>query len=1510
MQNKKLVVFVAVLALSVLSTGMAAAATWSTAQLLNDPSETSCKDPHCYPASGGGFHLLYKYAPDGGAWQIRYRRYYQSLGSRYNIPNTAWPGGLASITQALDGTIWAAWENWADGNEQIYAARSTDGGQSWTSYNVTQYYYPPDRGGEAKTPQLAPYGTGSSPNIMIAHWQAYEKDLKYNTWNGAVMSAVGSMSVTTDNQYAVTGICRSPYDGSVYRTYGRKINGVWQICYKRWDGSSWGPEVQVSTNTGSDFVARPAIAVNALNQIMVVWDQVNSVWYRFYDPAQGWSPQGTIGDGYRSSVTAIPGTASFYIVYCPVNRPQNYVYGRRFIYGQWDEEELVSTGFSFGYTTTPEICADSTGKLMCVWESWPNGAPQMYYSICNDFTVQDTTPPVFNGPVYDDGDTQDIATFLHATWNAASDPESGIHHYEYSIGTSPGSTNVCGWVNSGSDLEMVHSQAFSAGTYYINVRAMNNAGLASNVISSNGIQITVIANPMTFSSPISVESSSRACSNVALAKANDGGLHLVYDITDPYVHYRKRGADGVWGTAVGIAPGAYPSIAETTDNIIRVVFTTTTGRENLTLQESYNSGGGWSAASTIYTGMNWYPRLVRGVSGRVHLIDNAGTSHTVKYGVRNGSWSTLTDLGTSSRYGTPDMVMGTDGTLHAVWVSGNDLVYRKNVNGSWQTAQTIDTGAGYMMPRIALNNSNRPVIVWLGAWEEAGYRVMFTQWTGSAWTTPRIIGYGHYPAIAVDQNDKIHIVYTSYRGTNGKEDILHVVYNGSGWTTARNISQNNGSSMRPAIVVTNDNSVHVAWQDDSNRTNSQIFYCTSASAPTSGAIAGVVRDNNNNPIAGATVSTNTGNYSTTTAADGSYRIGNVTPGTYNVTAQKNGYTSQTQYNKTVTAGQTTTVDFNLTLVPGTIAGTVKDTNNNPLSGATVRTTTGGYSTTTNSSGQYTLSNVVPGTYSVEASKSGYLSQTQSNVQVVSNQTTTVNFSLPPNVGRIQGVVNDECGDPLGGATVQTTSGGYSTTTAADGSYTLNNVVAGTYSVVASKSGYQSQTNNNVSVTAGQTTTSNFQLAMLTEEDVLVNGSFEGGFYSFWGGSMANSWGATFRSSEHGSNCQWSAYNAGGGVGYTQRVYLNYQGGEAGIVQVVSGLTPGASFRFSAYAYQTSTNSTCWIAADPNGGTTLPSRTTAFVNTPGQWNYQQVTGTVGPSGTVTVFLWVWHQWNPAGTCYFNDARLVVTVPGSPGRISGFVRDESNKPVDGATVSTNVGGYTTTTAADGSYTLVDVRPGNYNVTASKTGYQSQTKAVTVSACTNSVCDFTITQPTEKVQNGNMEGGFWSTGWGTTCSGRSSVLPNPNDAWGWNNDPSVPFNTFDATEVRRSGSHSCGIAFCQTAPSPGKIGVIWQTVYLGGPYVSKTFTAYAYHTDGNCPSIMCWNPGISQPDPMTAYYNGRYQWITTDNWGQRYMWVGRSMAVTADSTGYVTIMVGGAAHPGTASGALLYIDDVSVQ
>lgn len=79
-----------------------------------------------------------------------------------------------------------------------------------------------------------------------------------------------------------------------------------------------------------------------------------------------------------------------------------------------------------------------------------------------------------------------------------------------------------------------------------------------------------------------------------------------------------------------------------------------------------------------------------------------------------------------------------------------------------------------------------------------------------------------------------------------------------------------------------------------------------------GTIAGFVKDLANQGIVGATVTTSPGGYTATSGAGGAYTISNVPVGTYDVTATKAGYGSQTQTGKTVSAGLTTTVNFNLT----------------------------------------------------------------------------------------------------------------------------------------------------------------------------------------------------------------------------------------------------------------------------------------------------------------------------------------------------------------------------------------------------------------------------------------------------------------------------------------------------------------------------------------------------------------------------------------------------------------------
>jgi hypothetical protein len=78
----------------------------------------------------------------------------------------------------------------------------------------------------------------------------------------------------------------------------------------------------------------------------------------------------------------------------------------------------------------------------------------------------------------------------------------------------------------------------------------------------------------------------------------------------------------------------------------------------------------------------------------------------------------------------------------------------------------------------------------------------------------------------------------------------------------------------------------------------------------------------------------------------------------------------------------------------------------------------------------------------------------------------------------------------------------------------------------------------------------------------------------------------------------------------------------------------------------------------------------------------------------------------------------------GWITGTVKDAStNNPIESATVEDGVGN-STLTDSSGKYTL-EVQPGTYNVKASKSGYTTETKQVTVDIGETKVVDFELTK-----------------------------------------------------------------------------------------------------------------------------------------------------------------------------------------
>jgi hypothetical protein len=358
---------------------------------------------------------------------------------------------------------------------------------------------------------------------------------------------------------------------------------------------------------------------------------------------------------------------------------------------------------------------------------------------------------------------------------------------------------------------------------------------------------------------------------------------------------------------------------------------------------------------------------------------------------------------------------------------------------------------------------------------------------------------------------------------------------------------------------------------------------------------------------------------------------------------------------------------------GSVAGTVENESGQSIAGANVTTTPGGHAATTNASGQYTISTIPIGTYTVSASASGYASSNIPNVIVSPDTTATADFTLAvgPSTGTIAGTVKDTSNIPLPGVLVQTTTGGHLTATATDGTYTLNDVEPGTYSVQASKTGYQTQSATGVQVTASLTTTVNFQLPPDAPFAGLTNWNFEGDFFDDPDPDhrTGNGWHRFVVNGAPKHGVTWIGAGAHSS-NYVQDFWETQW--TAGVYQQVPNAHPGSLY--TAGVWVKGSGNTFWIGIDPNGGTIATSPGIQWSGpTSGTSSWQQISlQATGQSSAVTLF--VKAQNTGGGNAYIDDAdldeQLIVapdpTIARSPSSLSPTATEGTNAPGDAFTV----------------------------------------------------------------------------------------------------------------------------------------------------------------------------------------------------------------------------------------------------
>jgi len=514
---------------------------------------------------------------------------------------------------------------------------------------------------------------------------------------------------------------------------------------------------------------------------------------------------------------------------------------------------------------------------------------------------------------------------------------------------------------------------------------------------------------------------------------------------------------------------------------------------------------------------------------------------------------------------------------------------------------------------------------------------------------------------------------------------------------------------------------------------------------------------------------------------------------------------------------------------GTITGIVKDTNNRPISDATISIEGTKLTTQTNTQGQYQLNNVPVGLRTVTASKIGsnnkplYIGQSK-KVNVPTGQTVQVDFKLQSISGRISGVVYGSIPNTvIYKATVTATGeeGTYSTLTDESGRYELD-VLAGTYTVTVTKETFN-DANINVTVGVDETKTQDFHLttgsggtisnspnvlswwvtAYTTPSEMDIrslkikpsrNGKLEfepkslpllmknsGDYKSFI--ALQVNINISDNTGVKGVRFYKSDSPSGPFTLVDNIIFFSFP-----LEPYLTGfafdsdpsITPGVPSKYYTFSFwgdsgessmqkepvRTIPLQPCILSSPTNGATVGPIPTFSWNAVPGadrysidvfekansSWNYiwsswninaSQTSITYGdggyPSPAPTLvsgktYGWVVYAYrhytdlggDAVSTSYFRE----FSVSTQTGTIQGTVKDTNNQPIQGVTVSVEGTSLQATTNSQGYYQITDVPAGNKTVTASKSGYNSQSKTVNVLAGQTTTVDFQLQSSTSDV------------------------------------------------------------------------------------------------------------------------------------------------------------------------------------
>jgi hypothetical protein len=276
---------------------------------------------------------------------------------------------------------------------------------------------------------------------------------------------------------------------------------------------------------------------------------------------------------------------------------------------------------------------------------------------------------------------------------------------------------------------------------------------------------------------------------------------------------------------------------------------------SLSMEKQISTDGAWSTTevvSTESTDNSYVSSLWVDGDGTVHVAwhdhsnygGSSGTSHIFyKYKPADGAWSIteVVSMESTSSSEQPCLMVDNDGTVHVAWMDDSnyggdsdflyDIFYKyKPSGGAWSITELVSTES--------TNYAWWPCL-WVGndctvhvAWEDwtnyggSGSDVdIFYKYkpSGGSWSTTEVVstestGFSEQASLMVDNEDTVHVAWddgTNYGGSGSDYDIFYKYKPAGGaWSITEVVStESTDVSDRPSLKVGVDGTVHVAWED-------------------------------------------------------------------------------------------------------------------------------------------------------------------------------------------------------------------------------------------------------------------------------------------------------------------------------------------------------------------------------------------------------------------------------------------------------------------------------------------------------------------------------------------------------------------------------------------------------------------------------------------------------------------------------------------------------------------------